>query len=100
MPRIVRVTDYGTHGWYISVCDRCGAEVGMSAQLYTRNDAETARCFVCEPGPERKVEFVPDPEDRFTGDSDNDLRAIDDSYDRERTLAELAWWKAYPKVGA
>jgi hypothetical protein len=99
MPRVVRVTDYGTQGprWYISVCDKCGAEVGMSAKLYTRNDAETARCFICEPVPVHPVVGGGDPEDRFSGGSDDDLRAIDDNYDREMTLCELAFGKAYAK---
>ena len=99
MPRIVRVTDYGTAGWFISVCDKCGAEVGMSAQTHTREQAETARCFVCEPVPRGTVTYLPDPEDRTDSQRGDDmaLRKIDDVYDRERRLCELAFWNAYAK---
>ena len=95
MPRVVRVTDYGTHGWFISVCDKCGAEVGMSAKLYSRNDAEVARCFICEPVPTEGITFIADPDDDFA--TDEDLRAIDDNFDREMTLAELAYGRAFQK---
>jgi hypothetical protein len=89
------VTDYGTHGWYISVCDRCGAEVGMSAQLYTRNDAETARCFVCEPPPAHPTERGHDPADDvdFDHNADAALEAIDDGY-----AAEMAALREKPVV--
>lgn len=93
MSRVVRVTDYGSHGWYLSVCDKCNAEIGLSAALFTLDQAATARCFVCDPVPKGTIEFVPEKDDDFATDAD--LRAIDDNYDRERTLAELSYWNAF-----
>lgn len=86
---------FGSAGSWLRRCLKCDAETSISARGITPGDAEQGRCFVCDPVPAHPAVMVADPEDRFTGGGDDDLRAIDDNYDRERTLAELAFWSAY-----
>lgn len=88
---------FGSAGSWRRRCLECDAEALISALGTTPAEAARGRCFVCDPVPARPLVMGPDPEARFTGGADDDLRAIDDNYDRECTLAELAFTKAYRK---
>jgi hypothetical protein len=76
--------------WYDITCERCETYLGLAAKrMWGRSEVDNYYCPKCDPV------MVADPDDDFA--TDRDLRAIDDNYDRERTLAELAFFKAFGK---